>query len=110
MYLSEEEEAVSLLQVAPQRELAVLALLDRLEVRPARGLDGADELRRPGAGQERGRDGEAAVLLHNAAAGTDCPVPERVQARAARRHLEKLKALVPRATGDRGRTAALLFR
>lgn len=110
MYVSTEEEALSLLQVAPQRKLAVLAVFDGLEVRPARRLDGTDELRGPGAGQERGRDGEAAVLLHNTAARADCAVLERIQACAAGRHLEELEALVPGATGDRGGVAALLLR
>lgn len=76
MYLSAEEEALSLLQVASQRELAVFALFDGLEMWPARGLDGVNELRRSGTGQERGRDGEAEVLLHNAAAGPDRSVSE----------------------------------
>lgn len=90
VYLSEEEEAMSLLQVAPERELAVLAVLNGLEMRSACRLDGIDELRRPGAGQERGRDGEAALLLHNTAARAHRAVPQRIQARATRRHLEKL--------------------
>lgn len=78
MYLSAEEETVSLLSVAPQRELAVLALLNGLEVRPARRLDRVNELRGPGAGQERGGDGEAALLLHNAAARTHRALFERI--------------------------------
>lgn len=110
MYLPAEEEAVSLLQVAPQRELAVLALFNGVEVRSARRLDRVNELRGPGAGQERGRNGEAALLLHNAAARAHRTLFERVQARAARRHMEELKALVPRAARDERRITALLHR
>ena len=110
VHLSAEEEAVSLLQIASQRELALLPLLDRVEVRPARRLDGIDELRGSGAGQERGRDGQADVLLHNAAEGAHHPVPERVPARAAGGHLEELEALVPGTTGDARGVTAVLFR
>lgn len=108
--MSAEEEAVSLLPLASQRELALLALLHRLEVWPARRLDRADELRRPGAGQERGRDGKATLLLHHSAEGAHCEVPQRVPARAEGRHLEELTALVPGATGDIRGAARVLLR
>lgn len=108
MHLSAKEETVLLLPAPPQRELAVFALLDGLEVRPARGLDRADRVRRPGAGQERGRNGQAAVLLHHAAAGTDRPVSVRVPARPAGRHVEELAPLVPRPDRHTGRAAAVL--
>lgn len=76
LHVSAEEEALPLLQVAPQRELALLSVFDGLEVWPTCRLDGIDELCGSGAGQERGRDGQAEVLLHYTVAGTDCAVLE----------------------------------
>lgn len=110
LHVSAEEEALPLLQVASQRELAFLSVFDGLEVWPTCRLDGIDELRGSGAGQERGRDGQAEVLLHYTVTGTDCAVLERVQARPARGDVEELSALVPGATGDNGGATSLLHR
>lgn len=110
VYVSEEEEAMPLLQVPPQWELAVLALFDGLEVRSARRLDRVDQLRGSGTGQKRRRDSKATVFLHHAAERTDCTVLEWIQARATGRHLEELETLVPGATGDNWGAAAVLHR
>lgn len=110
VYLSAEKEAVSLLSVAPQRELALLEVFNGLEVRPARRLDGINKLRGPGAGQKWGRDGETAVLLHYIAARAYRTLPEWIQARATRCHLEELKTLVPGATSDIRGASCLLYR
>lgn len=108
VHLSAKEETVLLLPTAPQRELAVFAVLDRLEVWPACWLDRTDRMCGLRAGQERGRNGQAAVLLHHAAAGADRAVSVRVSACPTRCDLEEFPPLVPGTNGDTGWAAAVL--
>ena len=91
------------------QNLAVFALQHRMEVRIASGLHRIDLLRRRLPIGYRGIR-EAEVLLPDLFEGARGQVPERIQTRAARGHLERIRTLVRRAAGDGSGNSAVLPR
>lgn len=110
MRMPTQTKTLLLLPNAPQWELAILAVLNRLEMWSARRLDRINELRRPRTRQKRGRIGETPILLYHAVAPTHRSVFVRISARPTRRHVEECPSLVPRPSGHSTWVATLLRR